>query len=189
MARQADGWPRFTSMARSFLFGNGTLSTPWDLEAAFAAYLAQQRSQGYTNATLTSAFTLSPIGYGVMQVAADTYQANGFPIAVGLLVAALPWAIAQAPFSYIYNLFRQPIFGDIIRRHVGYRGEMVIALYPTGNGLGWEAHYSAILCARVIYHAVRPEILIEPLDKFNGRDWYSISDPLASFAGVFAIEK
>jgi hypothetical protein len=30
-----------------------------------------------------------------------------------------------------------------------------------------------------IYHAIRPEILIAPLDKFNGRDRYSLSDPMS----------
>ena len=38
-------------------------------------------------------------------------------------------------------------------------------------------------------HAVRPKILIEPLDKFNGRDWYALSDPLSPFVGVYAINK
>ncbi|NJK46636.1 MAG: hypothetical protein HC933_22455 [Pleurocapsa sp. SU_196_0] len=76
-----------------------------------------------------------------------------------------------------------------MRRHIGSRHEFVIGMYPTGRHAGLEAHYSPILKGRVIYHLIRPDILIEPLDKFQGRIWYSLSDPFASFTGVFAINR
>jgi hypothetical protein len=188
MARESDGRPKLSRMARSFVFGGGTATTPWDMEMAMHQYLSEQRNQYGTTATLESAYTLSPIGYGTLMLAAEVYRATGVPLAIASLVLQLPTIIAQTPFSYVYNLFRQPVFGDIMRRHIGSNNELVIALYPTGRQ-DWEAHYSAILKGRVIYHAVRPEILIEPLDKFNGRDWYSLSDPMSPFVGVFAINK
>jgi hypothetical protein len=188
MTRESDGMPKLSKMARSFVISGGTATTPWDLENAINAYLGEQRSGYGVNLSLDSAYTLSPVGYGALQSAAELYRATNMPVTIAALVLQLPTAIAQTPFSYAYNLLRQPIFGDIMRRHIGSKNEMVVALYPTGRS-DWEAHYSAILKGRIIYHAVRPEILIEPLDKFNGRDWYALSDPLSPFVGVFALNR
>lgn len=188
MAREASGVPKLSRMAGSFVLAGGTATTPWDMESAIATYLNQQRTDFGVNVSLESAYTLSPIGYGTLATAAAIYRATGIEVTIASLILQLPLAIAQAPFSYVYNVFRQPVFGDIMRRHIGANNELVVALYPTGRS-DWEAHYSAIVKGRVIYHALRPEILIQPLDKFNGRDWYNISDPMSPFVGVFALNK
>jgi hypothetical protein len=189
MKTEPNGMSRLSTMARSFALGDGTATTPWDLELAMNAYLADQKNSYGLNISLDSAYTLSPVGYGTLHAAAEYYRATGLPVTVAALVTMLPGAITQAPFTYTYNLFRQPVFGDIMRRHIGAKNEVVVALYPTGQAEGWSAHYSPILKGRVIYHAVRPEILVEPLEKFYSRDWYSLSDPLSPFVGVFAINR
>jgi hypothetical protein len=188
MARETSGVPKLSRMAGSFVLAGGTATTPWDMESSIVTYLNEQRNNFGVSASLESAYTLAPMGYGVLNVAASLYRATGIEVTIAALVPHLPIAIAQTPFSFVYNVFRQPVFADIMRRHIGAKDAMVVALYPTGRSY-WEAHYSAIVKGRVIYHALRPEILIQPLDKFNGRDWYTLSDPMALFAGVYALNK
>lgn len=189
MARQPNGYPLFTQEAGGFRFETGTLITPWGFEDAVKRFFVQQRAYG-VNVSLDSAYTLSPIGYAMFQIGAEAHRIGSYYLSIPVLLAKLPLALASSHGATVYNLIRQPVFADIIRRHMGNeKDEYVIAMYPTGRSLGLEAHYSAILKARIIYHALRPEILVEPLDKFQQRDWYTLSDPMASFSGVFAINK
>jgi hypothetical protein len=189
MARQANGYPWFTQEARGFRFETGTVITPWDFENAARRFFDQQRVHG-VNLTLDSAYTVSPLGYGAFHLAAEAHRVGSYFLSIPTLVAMLPQQLLYSSSYGAYNYFRQSAFAHIIRRHMGNsKDEYVIAMYPTGRHSGFEAHYSAIMKAKVIYHTVRPEILVEPLDKFQQRDWYGLSDPMASFVGVFAINK
>jgi hypothetical protein len=188
MERQPDGYPLFTRWARGYYFNGGTMVTPWNFENAVNYFLQTQNAQFGLNLSLDSAYTLSPFGYGLFQALDNAYRIGEWYLAIPTLLQGVSQAILQYPFTSIYNVFRQPEFGNIMRRHIGQKGEFVIAMYPTGRS-DFEAHYSAIMKGRIIYHAIRPEILIEPLDKFNGRDWYMMSDPMSLFVGVFALNR